>query len=200
MSSLQAQIPAPAYVGGKPFIERLMQITGKNSHGQLADVIGVPKSTISTWSERGNLSYEIVLRLHLALGVSVEWLSFGTGEPYESNRVLATESLTVSTLKNGELEETGNLSLDEKTLEVYGLLADSTLVIEQSDTRFFIDKNETNPTSGRYLIDVDGNFSINQIQRLPGKKLAVEFNGSTLTVDEGDIKVLGRVAMSMIRD
>ncbi|WP_188009013.1 phage repressor protein CI [Grimontia hollisae] len=199
MSSLQPEIPVPEYEGGKAFVERLKQVTGKDTYLQLADVIGIPRSTIATWVERNLIPYEIVLRMYLAKGVSVEWLAMGTGEPYESSRVLATESLAVNSLKNGELEETGKLSLDDKTLEVYGLLADSTLVIEQGDTRFFIDKSETNPTSGSYLIDVDGVFSINKVRRLPGKKLSVDFDGSLIDVAEGDIKVIGRVAMSMVK-
>ena len=44
---------------------------------------------------------------------------------------------------------------------------------------------------------MDGSFSINELQRLPGKKLAISFNGSTINVAEDDIKVVGRVAMVM---
>ncbi|MGT0150101.1 hypothetical protein ACT691_13585 [Vibrio metschnikovii] len=34
--------------------------------------------------------------------------------------------------------------------------------------------------AGNYLIDVDGRLSINQIQRLPGRKLAIAFGDSTI--------------------
>ncbi len=53
--------------------------------------------------------------------------------------------------------------------------------------------------AGTYLVDMDGLLSLNEIQRLPGKKLAISFNGSTITVDEGDVKVVGRVALVMER-
>ena len=46
---------------------------------------------------------------------------------------------------------------------------------------------------------MDVTNSLNEIQRLPGKKLAISFNGSTITVDEGDVKVVGRVALVMER-
>ncbi|MBF4254802.1 hypothetical protein EA007_28740, partial [Vibrio anguillarum] len=51
-----------------------------------------------------------------------------------------------------------------------------------------------------YLIDVDGRLSINQIQRLPGRKLAIAFGDSTIEASENDIKVLGRVAVTMKKD
>lgn len=54
---------------------------------------------------------------------------------------------------------------------------------------------ETNPASGRYLIDIDGSISINHLQRLPGKKLAMSFGDSSIEVAEEEIKVIGRVAM-----
>ncbi|EGR0072469.1 hypothetical protein D8T49_09375 [Vibrio vulnificus] len=34
-------------------------------------------------------------------------------------------------------------------------------------------------------------LSLNEVQRLPGKKLAISFNGSTIQVDELDVKVVG---------
>ncbi|EHU9451664.1 hypothetical protein KZY44_000045 [Vibrio vulnificus] len=42
-------------------------------------------------------------------------------------------------------------------------------------------------------------LSLNEIQRMLSKKLAIDFNGSTITVDEGDVKVVGRVALVMER-
>ncbi|MFA0677226.1 transcriptional regulator, partial [Vibrio sp. 10N.222.51.A6] len=51
--------------------------------------------------------------------------------------------------------------------------------------------------SGTYLVDMDGLLSLNDIQRLPGKKLAISFNGSTLTVEEDEVRVVGRVALVM---
>ncbi len=48
-------------------------------------------------------------------------------------------------------------------------------------------------------VDMDGLLSLNKIQGIPGKKLAISFNGSTITVDEGDVKIVGRVAVVMER-
>ncbi|MCD9549850.1 hypothetical protein GLP21_14560 [Photobacterium carnosum] len=60
--------------------------------------------------------------------------------------------------------------------------------------------SETNPASGRYLIDIDGSISINHLQRLPGKKLAMSFGDSSIEVAQEDIKVIGRVAMTIDKE
>lgn len=52
-------------------------------------------------------------------------------------------------------------------------------------------------TNSTHLVDMDGLLSLNEIQRLPSKKLAISFNGSTIQVNELDVKVVGRVALVM---
>ncbi|MFD2176510.1 hypothetical protein [Veronia pacifica] len=102
-------------------------------------------------------------------------------------------------LKNGEFVDTGFVNLDIGALDFYGLTESNALIVEQSDNRYFIDQSETKPTSGKYRIDIEGSLSVNQIQRLPGK-LVIDFNGERLELAESDIKVLGRVAMTMSKD
>ncbi|ELV8585378.1 TPA: bacteriocin [Vibrio vulnificus] len=50
-------------------------------------------------------------------------------------------------------------------------------------------------TSSTHLVNMDGLLSLNEIQRLLGKKLAIGFNGLTIPVNELDVKVVGRVAL-----
>ena len=56
---------------------------------------------------------------------------------------------------------------------------------------------EHQAVSGIYLVDMDDLLSLNDIQGLSGKKLAISVNGSTLTVEEDDVRVVGRVALVM---
>ena len=69
--------------------------------------------------------------------------------------------------------------------------------IEHDGTTFIADKKVHQAVSGTYLVDMDGLLSLNDIQRLPGKKLAISFNGSTLTIEEDEVRVVGRVALVM---
>lgn len=68
---------------------------------------------------------------------------------------------------------------------------------EHNETRFIVDKEVHQTVRGTYLVDMDGLLSLNDIQRLPGKKLAISFNGSTLTVEEDEVRVVGKVSLVM---
>ncbi|QYK02420.1 helix-turn-helix domain-containing protein [Shewanella psychrotolerans] len=62
--------------GGKPFVERLVHIFGLRSKVELSTCIGVSTGSIATWQTRKTLPFELVVRLHLATGISVEYLLF----------------------------------------------------------------------------------------------------------------------------
>ncbi|NQZ92319.1 MAG: hypothetical protein HRT97_08265 [Moritella sp.] len=47
---------------------------------------------------------------------------------------------------------------------------------------------------------MDGSISINHLQRLPGKKLAMSYGNTSVEVAEADIVVLGRVALVMEKE
>ncbi|MCZ4308086.1 bacteriocin [Vibrio atlanticus] len=71
--------------------------------------------------------------------------------------------------------------------------------IEQDGYTFIVDKSVHQAGNGTNLLDMDGLLSLNGIQRLPGKKLTISFNGSTLTVEENEVRVVGRVALTLTK-
>lgn len=189
---------APEYLKGREVTDKLKEITQSRDFLALAEVIGVPKSTISTWHQRGLTPFEIILRTHLRTGASVRYMALGEGEAFPQKEVSSSSDqvqIKNFVIQKGELVEESPLSLDKAFIERTG--SDEVILLEHDDVSYFIDKNETKANQGKYLIDIDGSFSINELQRLPGKKLAISFNGSTINVKEDDIKVVGRVAMVM---
>lgn len=207
METCQFPIRPPQYVGGKEVIERLMQATKTTSNQALADAFDLPKSTVGTWRHRNLVPYEIVIRLHLETGISIRWLTLGEGEPYPSsnehthisngNKSKNILDIEYFALTNGKLISNETLSFEKSYLEKLGAL--NVIAVDNDNTTYLIDKEVHQAVSGTYLVDMDGLLSLNEIQRLPGKKLAISFNGSTITVDEGDVKVVGRVALVMER-
>ncbi|MGU3844209.1 chromosome partitioning protein ParA, partial [Vibrio diabolicus] len=103
-------------------------------------------------------------------------------------------------LTNGELLDTGELPYATRRFNNFNLNANATIEVETNEALYLVDKSSANPASGKYLIDIDGTLSINHIQRLPGKKLAVVFGDSTVEVSEKDIKVIGRVAVTLTKE
>ncbi|MBN3495735.1 phage repressor protein CI [Vibrio neptunius] len=207
MESCQFPIRPPEYVGGKEVIERLMQATKTSSNQALADAFGLPKSTVGTWRHRNLVPYEIVIRLHLETGISIKWLTLGQGEPYESpsehthiskkNEAKQIFDADCFRIEDGKLVNQGTLSLDKVMLDEVG--ASHVIAIKEGTSTFIINKESQQAVSGTYLVDMDGLLSLNEIQRLPGKKLAISFSGSTITVEEDEVKVVGRVALVMER-
>ncbi|WP_415720309.1 phage repressor protein CI [Photobacterium ganghwense] len=196
MSKLKAQVPAFDYLGGRDFTEKLKEVSGCSTYDLLADYYGVPKSTFFTWHSHNRTGFELIVRQHLATGASVRYMALGEGEPF-ANKADPVEGLKTHRLIDGALVEAGKISLDLSTLDRFGLKPSITKVIEDDAGIYYLNTESVDPVAGEYLIDVDGRLSINYLQRLPGKKLAIAFGNSTIEVSEGDIKVIGRIAMEM---
>ncbi|MEC6831035.1 phage repressor protein CI [Photobacterium toruni] len=199
---MQEKIHQLNYQGGRTITERLKEITHVREFQDLADVYNIPRSTISTWHTRNITPFEVVLRTCLATGCSLKWLVLGEGEPFtaETNTNESIESVSISKILNGTLVDNSSIGIDLLTLERYGLHAASTKAIDHDGNIHFVNTLENNPTVGRYLISIDGNISINRIQRLPGKKLAMNFGDSTIEISDEDIDVVGRIVMTMEKE
>ncbi|CAH7325992.1 Transcriptional regulator [Vibrio chagasii] len=205
MKPCQFPIRPPAYIGGKDVIERLMQATNTASNQALADAFGLSKSTVGTWRHRNLVPYEIVIRLHLETGISIKWLTLGQGEPYDipnessqtpkDNETKRLFDVDIFRIKEGKLINQGTLTLDKSVLDEVGAM--NVVAVKDGTTTFLINEESHQAINGKYLVDIDGLLSLNEIQRLPGKKLAISFNGSTLTVEENEVRVVGRVALVM---
>jgi len=196
MTTPQAEIPVFSYLSGKDFTEKLRSVTETTTNYQLADKFGIPRSTIQTWHSHNRTAFELIVRTHLATGASVKYMALGEGEPFDS-KIEPVEGLQTHRLIDGALVDSGKVSIDLSTLDRFGLKPSITKVIEDDAGIYYLNTESIDPITGDYLIDIDGRLSINYLQRLPGKKLAIAFGASTIEVSEDDIKVLGRVAMEM---
>ncbi len=204
MTKSQDKIRPFDYLGGKDFTQKLLQVLELERFNQLSDVIDIGQGTFSTWHTRQMTPFEVAVRVHLAKGVSLRWLLLDEGEPYEnssqthiskkqeSKRIFDIDCFDIS---KGCLTPLKTLSFDKVLLDEIGVL--NVMAVKTNNSIYLVDKENRQAINGKYLIDIDGVLSLNELQRLPGKKLAISFNGSTINVEEDDIKVIGRVAMVM---
>lgn len=205
MNNKQLKIDQISYLGGKDIIKKLIDITNSDRQQDVADVFGIPKSTIATWRQRNLTPFEIAVRTHLRTGVSLEWLLLDKGDPYpktptqkhinKKNESKTLFDIDCFSIDDGKLVGKGILAFDKALLDELGVI--NVMAIKDGTTTFLINKESHQAVSGTYLVDMDGLLSLNEIQRLPGKKLAISFNGSTLTVEEDEVRVVGRVALVM---
>ena len=205
MNNKQLKIDQISYLGGKDIIKKLIDITNSDRQQDVADVFGIPKSTIATWRQRNLTPFEIAVRTHLSTGVSLEWLLLDKGDPYpktptqkhinKKNESKTLFDIDCFSIDDGKLVGKGILAFDKALLDELSVI--NVMAIKDGTTTFLINKESHQAVSGTYLVDMDGLLSLNEIQRLPGKKLAISFNGSTLTVEEDEVRVVGRVALVM---
>ncbi|HHX8304074.1 TPA: helix-turn-helix domain-containing protein [Vibrio diabolicus] len=217
---MSAELAIFDYIKGEAFTDKLKEINGVNSLGELAQIYGVPKTTFSTWNSHNRNSHELVVRTHLRTGIPVKELilpndypetelhhSFWgnqkapevevtSSSPELQNPQLAIVAIKSFCLTNGQLVPTGEIPYAQRMFNSWDLEVSNTIELETNEGRFLVDKKQNDAVSGEYLIDMNGRLSINHIQRLPNK-LAVVFGNSTVEVSEQDIKVIGRVAVSL---
>jgi hypothetical protein len=69
------QIPPFEYLSGAEFTDNLKTLTGSKTFNQLSHLLNVSKATFSTWNTHDRTSHELMVRLHLALGIPIEQLA-----------------------------------------------------------------------------------------------------------------------------
>ncbi|PMJ92876.1 phage repressor protein CI [Vibrio sp. 10N.261.55.A7] len=208
------------YLKGSDFTENLKYLTKSKTFADLSELLDVQKSTFSTWNTHDRTSHELMVRLHLRLGIPIAELALSEEERKNLPNTPAPQAADVAVndflsdltdenpqhqtvilnsfcLTNGKLIDTGKVPYAVRRMNSFNLKVEHTIEVETNEAVYLLDKSTTDAVSGDYLIDVDGRLSINQIQRLPGRKLAVAFGDSTLEVAEHDIKVIGRVAVTL---
>ncbi|MCC5515827.1 transcriptional regulator [Vibrio splendidus] len=214
------KIKAFNYLSGIEFTENLKHLTKCRTFMELADVLEVPKATFSTWNTHNRTSHELMVRLHLALGIPIEELALSeeeraklpTSKIDRTARMVAVspeiesapstdkpqhQTVIVKSfcLSGGKLIDTGEIPYPLRRVNSFGLQSADLIELETNNTIMLVDKNDNDAVNGSYLISIDGRHSINEVQRLPGKKLAIVFSDSTMEVSEEGIEVVGRVAV-----
>lgn len=207
MRTDQAKLTPFNYEGGKLVTERLHEILGTKTIRELGELLDVSASTIATWHKRALCPFEIVLRAHMYTGVSLKWLTLGEGEPFPNRESKVTSKKPLETkflfdidsfsIKEGSLNNQRVLTFDKSYLDEAEV--SDPVAVRQKDSTYIIDKDDKQAVSGTYLVDMDGFLSLNEIQRLPGKKLAIRFNDSTIQLNQNQLQILGKVVIEIKR-
>lgn len=69
-----------SFEGGKVVVERLLHLFNLRNKVELSGIIGVTTGSIATWQTRSTVPYELLIRIHLATGVSMQYLLFDEAE------------------------------------------------------------------------------------------------------------------------
>ncbi|WP_108944118.1 helix-turn-helix domain-containing protein [Shewanella halifaxensis] len=182
--------------GGRYLIERLIHLFEVRNRVELCELIGVSPATLSTWTTRKTTPYELLVRIHLLTGWSMEYLCFGTGERGGSNPNTTSEDfrggiaeptlaynrgvLQVYCIKNGGLDPYEKFEATNNIIEHFKIKGnDHDLVIKDTDNLLFINSEENEAVSGKYLFSTNNRYQLGELKLLP--------DGNTYLV-EGDEK------------
>ncbi|MDV7103394.1 helix-turn-helix domain-containing protein [Vibrio sp. TH_r3] len=213
------KIPNYTFLKGHEFTNNLKILLGcKNLH-ELSELTGIPRSTFSTWNMKNRTSYELMLRIHLALDIPMKDICLGyqssnegnsalgiaeTSQPYHVNdtpeeKLIADRKnvpiIKTFDLKNGQLTNKRPTIFDSELLVDFDY--DYLFAIKENNYISLIDTLSKQAINGTYLINIDGLLSMNHLQRLPGKKIAILFNNSLLNVAEEELEIVGKKVAEM---
>lgn len=206
------QIKAGENTGGREAIHRLMAAYDFKSRQQLCDHLGASKSTMANRYLRDSFPAEWVIQCALETGVSLLWLTTGQGELgsnvdtkkdinfVNSGKVkhlsdLVSPEIDKAALTNGSLVEEGKAIIDSSLLPPS---SSNLLLVNTSGDSYLVDRSQTPPVNGVWLVDIDGIKSIVKLTRLPGNRLVVHQDESSFECSLDDIEIVGH-ALKIIK-
>ncbi|WP_397609076.1 helix-turn-helix domain-containing protein [Shewanella algae] len=179
--------------GGKTLIERLIHLFQVRNRLELGDILGVTPGTLSTWTTRETTPFELLVRIHLATGVPMEYLCYGTGRSYSTEIDENEESFTVQepaeayrlpvlkvfVIENGKLIQRDQLRTDSAAYPAFGIEpTGNDFALLHNGRLYFVSSRETAITKGRYLFSVNDVYQVGELRQLP--------DGSTYYFDGDD--------------
>lgn len=217
-----------SYLKGADFTGNLKHLTQCKDFKQLSQLLDIPKSTFSTWNSHQRTQHEVIVRLHLALGIPVKDLALVQNNqlaeihpslrddyllsthvhdqaniyqtPVTKNQQHTTVILKSYALHQGQLIDLGDVPYAVRHMNYFHLKAISTLEVETDEAIYLVNQTSHEAISGRYLIEMDGHISIHFIQRLPGNKLNITLGPYIREIDSDEIKVLGHIVSTLKKD
>ena len=99
------------------------------------------------------------------------------------------------TLTGGSLVEAGKAIIDSSLLPSN---SSNLLLVNTDGDSYLVDRTQTPPVNGMWLVDIDGIKSIVKLTRLPGNRLVVHQDDSSFECNLDDLEVLGR-ALKIIK-
>ncbi|EEV8834958.1 phage repressor protein [Escherichia coli] len=201
------QVKTGENTGGREAIHRLMAAYDFKSRQQLCDHLGASKSTMANRYLRDSFPAEWVIQCALETGVSLLWLTTGQGEPgsnidmqkdinfVNSGKVkhlsdLVSPEIDKVTLSSGSLVDTGKAIIDSSLLPSN---SSNLLLVNTGGDSYLVDRSQTPPVNGVWLVDIDGIKSIVKLTRIPGNRLVVHQDESSFECSLDDIEVVGHV-------
>ncbi len=158
--------------GGREVIDRLIEAYGFTTRQALCDHLGVSKSTLATRYMRDIFPAEWVIQCVLETNVSLKWLTSNTGPMFSDDKIDVV-SVPRVTIAEGKIYSSNFYFFDKAFLPNK---AEDPISIVDSDVIYIADRKFNELIDGKWLIEIEGKFSVRDIIRIPGNKIQI-FDG-----------------------
>lgn len=174
--------------GGKAAIERIVIAYGFKTRQALADHIGVSKSTLANRYMRDTFPADWIIQCALETGASLMWLTTGNGPVFEDAKsdIIA---ITRKKVINGMLFDTNYLPFDKTMLP--SKVKNPISIVDEGNV-YLADKAFDEVTDGKWLVEIEGKFSVRDLTRIPIAKVKVSNESTTFECLLADINVIAK--------
>lgn len=176
--------------GGQEVIKRLLTAYGFKTRQALCDQLGASTSTMSTRWMRDIFPSDWVIQCAMETGASLEWLSFGEGEPFK-NGDKKTPNEYPQTANDNALGDV--IAVPRKKI-IDGIIYDSNffmldkamlpthlckpVIIFEDETQYLAEQKGDEVSDGTWVVEIEGKVSIKELTRIPvGRVLVAPVSG-----------------------
>ncbi|HAV1620271.1 TPA: phage repressor protein [Enterobacter hormaechei subsp. steigerwaltii] len=178
--------------GGKAAIERLVKAYGFTTRQALADHLGVSKSTLANRYMRDTFPADWIIQCALETGVSLRWLSTSDG-PMRLDARTQVASLNKTKIIDGKLIDSGYILFDTTLLPCN---VENISAVEYENSTYLIRQDVNEVNDGKWMVSIDGLYSIRELARLPNNRILLESKSSKIECNIEDIEVIGKVILT----
>ncbi|MFW7207598.1 phage repressor protein CI [Enterobacter sp. BNK-13] len=177
-------------------LDRVINAYGFTSKLMLADHFGMASSSLAGRYKRGGFPADMVVRCVAETGASLEWLATGQGRKFDDEE-LDIIKMPRRKIVDGLLYDAGMYMLDKVSFLPAVPLPKSPICVLEGNSQFIVDPLFTEVYDDQWLVEIEGKISVRTLTRIPIKKVRVSGVGMAFDCAIEDIKILGRVVLTI---
>lgn len=178
-------------------LDRVCEAYGFGTSLQLADHLEMAASSMSARRKRGIFPADIVVQCVMETGVSLEWLTTGSGKKFKDD-ALDILNLSRKKLIGGQLYDSGYAILDKVFFREGVPTPSDAFCLLDENAQYIVDKKYTEIFDGEWIVNIEGKISVRTLGRIPIRKIRVSGVGMAFDCNIDDIEVLGRIVLKII--
>ncbi|ELC7393226.1 MULTISPECIES: phage repressor protein CI [Enterobacter] len=182
--------------GGAEVLDRVIQAYGFNTKLALAEHLDIASSSLANRYKRDFFPADIVVKCMAETGATLEWLATGQGRKF-NDEDLDIMKLPRKKIVDGKLYESGFLMLDKVTFLPGKPLPQNPVCVIDNSLQYIIDQHFTEVYDDVWLVEVEGKTSVRTLTRIPVGKVRVSGVGMAFDCGIDDIKIIGRVVLTI---